>query len=131
MILFIDDDDFGMKPYRLALEEAGLNLLITASADEALSALNSESNRISLIILDVLMPSGSVFTDEETNGGLITGYRLLEKIRKSYSHIPILILSITNPSEMRSDYATDNVAFLSKQNTLPAELLAAVRERLP
>lgn len=129
MILFVDDDEFGMKPFRLAIEDAGLDLRFTDSLEVALELVNSESATIQLIILDVLMPCGAVFSNEETNGGLLTGYRLLEKIQKRRPDIPIIIFSITSPSDMKVEYASENLSFLSKQDTMPAELVAAIKEK--
>jgi CheY-like chemotaxis protein len=130
MILFIDDDTFGMKPYKLALEDANLHPIVVSTPDEALAVLQSDSTKIKLIILDVLMPTGSSLSPDDTNGGLATGYLLLERIRQGHAHIPIIVFSITSASDLKNEYVEDNVTFMNKQDTLPSELVSAVRRKL-
>ena len=126
MILLIDDDIFGMKPYRLALESAGFEVASAEDPDVALSALREHAEDLELIVLDVMMPSGQALKDEDVEQGLRTGRVLLSRIREEHADCPVIVLSITSVD----DFGVKDVEFLHKADTLPSELVEIVKETI-
>lgn len=127
MILLIDDDKFGMKPYIEELRDAGHNVQLAQDPDQALGVLKQRSGEIELIILDVLMPTGETLSESDTDAGLRTGERLLPVIMGDYDWIPVIVFSITGRGTWPK---TAGVRFLSKTETLPLELVRAVASTL-
>ena len=83
MIYFVDDDVNQMRAYRDELEEHGYEVKALRNADIALDHLEQAVD-IELIILDVMLgakeKSSSRFDAEDTEGFLITGLILLDKL---------------------------------------------------
>lgn len=99
-ILFVDDEfspdtttHYGsyMSYYKVALEKAGYEVADVRDTDEAIAV--AESRRFDLAILDVMMPPGDAFRDEDTYKGLMTGTFLARRIHEIAPEMPILFLS--------------------------------------
>ena len=128
MILFVDDDFRGMKPYHSALEEAGYKVRTAGSPDDALAIIEHEEQKVELVILDIFMPYGTRFGRGDTHGGLETGHRLLEYLQLHYPRCPVVVFSINNFTDLRTQYQGRNVFFLGKSDTLPSELVVFLGE---
>ena len=67
MILFIDDEKRYVRNYIEELEEIGFEVNYINNVVDALKFIKSEeSKKLEAVVLDVMMPSGEIFTDEET-----------------------------------------------------------------
>jgi CheY-like chemotaxis protein len=128
-ILFVDDDEFGMKPYRLALEDGGFTVLLAQDPDQAMTQLTAGASTIAAVILDVLMPSGELLKDQNVDHGLKTGLRMLSHIRELYPQLPVIIFSVTNNDDMISE-EPPLIDVLRKAETMPMDLVDLVRNRI-
>lgn len=97
-ILFVDDEfspdteaDLGsyMSYYVLALRDAGFSVELATTVDEAIALRREQS--FDLAILDVMMPPGEAFSDEDTMKGIRTGILLAGKLHEA--DLPIILLS--------------------------------------
>ena len=125
MILIIDDDVFGVSPYKFALEDAGFGVTVVGNPDDALRVLKTNRAEIELIVLDILMPSGQRLSDSETSAGLETGTVLFDLIRREFPSVPVVVFSITNSSGIKADHPTQLI--LHKEDTLPKDLVEIVK----
>ena len=100
-ILWIDDDGVLLESQKRQISDAGYQLSVVQTVDEAWKVLNAPGATFKGIILDVMMATGALLKDSETNGGLLTGERFLEEMNKAglLTRHPIFIYTITqNPS---------------------------------
>ncbi|MCD7892512.1 MAG: response regulator transcription factor [Erysipelotrichaceae bacterium] len=77
-ILVVDDDKNTRLFMRALLEAEGYNVILAANGKDALEQF--DSNHIDLMIVDIMMPH-------------MDGYELTDLVRKSYSELPILMVS--------------------------------------
>lgn len=127
MILFIDDDERGMRPFRQALELCGYSVRWAADPDSAIAAVEELGNNIRLVILDMLMPTGEALSPAETEAGLTTGTALYPLLRGAGYEGPVVVLSITS-TELRQGKDVD--AILRKRDTSPPDLCDFVNDLL-
>lgn len=79
-ILVVEDEEHVRKLLQRILEDAGYNVLMAGSGQEALDKLaQSENQEPQLILLDIMMPE-------------LNGFQVLERIRKR-SDIPVMMLT--------------------------------------
>ncbi len=98
MILFIDDDGpVYLKRYKEAVEARtghGVQWATGATTvEDALWWVRAERKQIKLVILDIAMAGGTVFPNEVTKGGKITGLLLYDRIRQLAPELPVLIFT--------------------------------------
>ncbi len=79
-ILVVDDNLQSLKMLRFLLDDEGYEALVAANAETARDLLESGSNPIHLVILDVMMPN-------------MGGFDLCSLIRKEGEGVPIIFLS--------------------------------------
>lgn len=75
-LIWVDDEPMWVEPYIDYLEESGYKVRFYLDADSA----DAEYDKLvdaKAIILDVMMPGGSLFTYTQTEGGQRTGLLLL------------------------------------------------------
>ena len=127
MILFVDDESRGIKNYVEELKLSGYEVTFKDDVDSAFGFLNENSDKIHLVILDVMMPPGKLLRDVDTDGGLRTGMRFHQKIRKIAPKLPIIIF--TNFSSEELEYEINQYEqskFLRKADYLPFELVEEI-----
>ncbi len=100
---------------RLALEEAGHELLVAEDGEVALELLESGA-RPALVVSDVAMPG-------------LDGLGLARAARKLAPGLPVLLLSGYSASTVAANLRQENIRFLAKPYTLE-DLRAAVAEAL-
>jgi PAS domain S-box-containing protein len=116
-ILVVEDEAPVRFMMRRSLEGAGYNVLDAGGAAEALDILARTSQRISLVLTDVVMPGQS-------------GRDLADRIAEMSPGIPILFTSGYTDGEIeRRGLLEPGAAFIQKPIT-PEALVQAVRERL-
>jgi CheY-like chemotaxis protein len=96
-ILFIDDERFFAKKYARELEKK-YELTLVNSASEGLAALQTD-NKISVLILDIQMPTPKDVDIYDTRNGIDTGIWLLKKYRSELIDKGMPIVILTNRKE--------------------------------
>lgn len=132
MILFIDDEKRYMENYVDELQRAGFTVDFRTDVDSGLAFLNQNKDRIRLLVLDLMMPPGNSFKNENTEMGLRTGVRFYENVRMESPDLMVVVL--TNVSDQRIMERFENEQhchFLRKEDYLPFEFAEEVMRILP
>ncbi len=120
-VLLVDDDPAFRKHTSVCLGDAGIEHEATASAEEALQALDSRGpDAYDVLLLDVEMPGR-------------TGWELLQEVRERGHDVPVIFLTVREALEERvkglelgaDDYLVKPCQF----EELRARLQAVVRRR--
>jgi CheY-like chemotaxis protein len=101
--------------------------------DSAFEYLLKNHSEVKLLILDVLMSSGAVTQNIDTEDGVKTGLRFLEKIREKFDpSIPVLIFTNTHISDNteKEIYEDLKATIRYKQDYLPFELAEKIQDIL-
>jgi DNA-binding response OmpR family regulator len=93
MIVFIDDEPEFISPFTDALTLSGFEVKIIADVDSAWTLVQDEKEKVDIVILDIMMPPGHLFNDEDTKHGLRTGLHFLGLMKELDERIPILCLT--------------------------------------
>lgn len=111
-ILIIEDDEFLQSMESKKLTEKGYNILPAINSENAFKFIKDGSNKIDLILLDLLLPG--------TNG-----FEILKQIREDekYSMVPIIIFSnLFNDEDIKKANTLGANEFLIKSNFTLDEL---------
>jgi CheY-like chemotaxis protein len=129
VILFVDDDKRYIKTYIEELRHCGYTVVHHDSVDKAINFINSESDEIELLILDIMMPSGSYFKDIDRENGLRTGCLLLKEIGSGIIEIcsPILVLTNVSANSLPIEYRK---FVLRKEDFTPEDLAKKIHQIL-
>jgi DNA-binding response OmpR family regulator len=73
MILFVDDERRRMQSYVEELRFSGYDVEFKSDVDDALIFFNENHEKLELLILDVMMPTGNSFDNQQADNGLRTG----------------------------------------------------------
>ena len=127
-VLFVDDDEFLIRPYIDAFDSAGFQTSHVETASQALRYL--ERNSPDIIVLDVMMSPGRDFGHRETAGGHETGIALAKRIRRS--HPDVFIFAFTSTVKVHDWFPQDpRFSVIRKSSApIPEDLLRQVRLRL-
>ena len=129
MILMIDDEKRTLDSYLDELQMSKFQVRSELSADAGFRFMEEHANELKLLILDVMMPSGGSFNEEETERGLTTGVRFYERVRASNEQLPIIILTNRVDAGIRRFFEKDpHCRFFEKEELLPFELADVVRD---
>ncbi len=93
MLLIVDDGKFEMQTIVEELELSGFEVVWKTDVDAALTFLKRNPQQIDLLILDIMMPAGRAFKDEDTQDGLRTGFHFYERARVMAPHLPIIMFT--------------------------------------
>jgi CheY-like chemotaxis protein len=128
-ILYIDDQigTEGLSSRTELMREAGIDVVEVQRVEDVLPALRTHKDRIDLIIVDMIMPYGSRYTSQETEGGVITGRKVVEDIRRVDSEVPIMFLSISRQRPSRKFMERHRVNAYIEKPILALELIELVR----
>ncbi len=132
MILFIDDEKRYVKNYIEALEEVGFEVNYINNVGDALEFIKSEeSKKIELIVLDVMMPSGKIFTNEETDEGLNTGIGFYKKFRDNFPNTKVFMLTNVTRENVREFFEGQKDCFFDrKDDIMPVGFAKKVKDIL-
>lgn len=103
-ILAVDDEPVNLKVVKAILSEGPYEIVMARSGAEALELLSDKSNRIGLVILDVMMPG-------------MSGYEACRQIRETYglSELPVLLTTVRNEmDDLMQGFAAGANDFLTK-----------------
>lgn len=132
MILFIDDERKYIKGYIEELEYLGFKVRHINEIKESLAFINSaESEEIDLLVLDVMMPLGEDFIDEEDEN-LDNGIKVYEEFRKRFPTKKIFVLTNVTRQYIVDYFERDaNCNFIRKDDeVLPVEFAKLIQEEL-
>jgi len=110
-ILIVEDEEALREIFKDELSESGYNVLTSAEARDCFIKLST--NKVDLLILDVKLPD-------------LSGLELLEKIRKKYPDLPIIMA--TAYDSFRTDFSVW-VANVSDYIVKPIDL-AVLKEKI-
>jgi CheY-like chemotaxis protein len=129
MILFIDDDIRYIKSYIEELRYCGYEVVHQNSVDKAIDFVLDRMEDIDLLLLDIMMPPGKLFENQDTFYGLRTGLLFLKEIKKmSLNHVfPIMIF--TNVSANNLPNETRGLV-LRKEEYSPSDLVKIIQKTL-
>ncbi|MBW4478664.1 MAG: response regulator [Tolypothrix brevis GSE-NOS-MK-07-07A] len=131
MILFVDDERRRMDSYVQDLILSGHEIEFKSDVDSALEFFVDNQTQIKLLILDIMMPTGESFDDDQTHYGLRTGIAFYQKIREQNPSLPTIIFTNVSDENLAEEISRgSNVLFCQKDNFLPFELEKEVRKIL-
>jgi len=97
MILFVDNEKEYVENVISEAESLGLEVRFCGDVDEALAVLSSAGASIEAIVLDVMMPHGASFSGSDTGDNMVTGLKLLTRIREKGVAVPVVLLTSLEP----------------------------------
>ncbi|MEH2254723.1 response regulator [Nostoc sp.] len=131
MILFVDDERRRMDSYVQDLVLSGHEVEFKSDVDSALKFFVDNQTQIKLLILDIMMPTGNSFDEDQTHYGLRTGIAFYQKIREQNPSLPTIIFTNVSDENLAEEISRDSsVLFCQKDNFLPFELEKEVRKIL-
>lgn len=127
MILCLDDENRIGYNYFEELRLSGHEISFHMDVDSAFNFFNKNYSKIELIILDIMMPSGHIFRNEETEFGLRTGILFYEKVRQKTEDLPVIFLTNVKDEQIVESFINQqNCFYFIKENYLPSELVDEV-----
>ena len=131
MILFVDDEPRGAKHYTVEFDEAHLDYVHKTNVDEAWEFFQEKGDQTKLLILDIMMPSGKLLENEDTDSGFSTGILFYEMIRKSKPDLPVIILTNVNEDDVIERFKdAANCSLYQKIDMPPHELVEEIKSIL-
>ncbi len=116
-ILLVDDEDFVRDLGKRILERSGYRVHVATNGKEALRVYKQERDKISLVILDLIMPE-------------MGGTKCLEELLKIAPHVKVIIASgYAADGQMQETIESSAKAFVSKPYDIRG-LLRTVRQVL-
>jgi CheY-like chemotaxis protein len=115
-ILLVDDEDSIRGLMRSYFEREGYQVLEARNAEEAESIADAHSDRIDILVTDMVMPG-------------MSGMQLAERLRHGWPQMKTLFVSGYQPDRFEVDWAPDSGDLLAKPFLAP-ELLRRVRALL-
>ena len=88
-ILVVDDEEHLAVGIKFNLEAEGFQVTVATSGPEAFDAVDSASDDVDLIVLDLMLPG-------------MSGYEICEQLREAGHEMPVLMLSARTLSEDRT-----------------------------
>jgi CheY-like chemotaxis protein len=129
MILFVDDERRRMQSYVEELKLSGYEVEFKSDVDDALIFFEENKEKLDLLILDVMMPTGNSFNNQYADDGLRTGICFHEKVRHQNQSIPIIIFTNT-PVNESFDTESGKTFVFQKDMLLPFDLTNKVNHIL-
>lgn len=113
-LLLIDDDAFLRDMYVTKFEEAGHEVSVAASGDEALAHIEDES--FDIILMDMIMPG-------------VSGVELISAIRKFDTAKDAKCIVLSNQGEQEdidAAHAAGAVGYIVKAESIPSQVVTKV-----
>jgi DNA-binding NtrC family response regulator len=111
MILIVDDEDIVLESCRRVLEADGFEVMLASSAEAALEIMG---HRLPVaLLMDIKMPERD-------------GIYLMERIRKKWLEIPVIVMTGYPTSETIAEAAMMGAATLISKPFTPDELVETV-----
>jgi DNA-binding NtrC family response regulator len=131
MILFIDDEKREMESFVIELKLSGFDVNFIKNVDDAWNYLTSNPEEVKLMILDIMMPAGNKFKDDDIHNGLRTGVRFFDEMRVQFPNLPIIIFTnVSDPNVVKKFEHENMCRYFSKPNLLPDQLVDEIKSFL-
>ena len=132
--LIVDDEHLAMRGYVNELKAAAFDVKQCFDPDKSLKYVRDHYFSIIAIVLDIMLPAGERFRNENTMNGLITGLHLYRDLKSRCPRVPFLFLTNV-PNDVLSDILDrfDDVPremVVHKMECKPAELVRMLRNLL-
>ena len=129
-VLFIDDDRVPSGFYASALQEEGLIVERSFDIDHAWTLVDCD--KLDVVVLDIMMPGGTRYSDHQTRDGLLTGLFFEDDLEEKCPELPIIALTnVTNGSTLKQMGARHSVVSVKlKPESPPDEFAIYVRNFL-
>src|SRR3989344_9069379 len=117
-ILLVDDDEFLLDMYALKFKEAGFDIDVATSGEDALNKLQKGSYGI--MLLDIVMP-------------ILDGFEVLAKIKRDNiaSSVPVIVLSnLGQKEDIDRGIALGAKDYVIKAHFTPSEVVEKVKSVL-
>lgn len=108
-ILFVDDEPWYHEAIRFTLESKGYECLSVTDMTSALDAMAGDE--FSLVVTDIMMPSGKAFPDVDSQE---TGIHLIKKLRADWPRTAVVCLSVIGDSAKIREVRNLGVTYLRK-----------------
>lgn len=117
-ILLVEDDQMIIEMYKLKLEEAGYEVLVTEKGSEAIEIAKKDQPK--LILLDIILPE-------------IDGFAILQSIKSESETKAIPVILLTNLSQESDQQKGTQLGadgyFVKAQHT-PSDILTEIKKLL-
>jgi CheY-like chemotaxis protein len=131
MILFVDDDMIYIQDY---LDELSDDYAVhhENSIDKAFEFIIENSQRIKLLVLDMMIPSGNLLKDKDNDNGRRTGRLFIEELKKKIdlTLFPIVFFTHVNIQNLHSEVGGIYFQKLQKEDFTPYQFSLKVIEIL-
>lgn len=114
-ILVVDDEDIVLESCQAVFELEGFEVMLVPSADKAIEAMKNDN--FALLLIDVKMPKHD-------------GMYLMEKIKKQWPNIPIIVMSGYCTTETINEAFRMGAANFIAKPFEPDELVKTVRNTM-
>jgi CheY-like chemotaxis protein len=124
-VVLIDEDKFALSFYEDAIRSGGFALRHCYTVESALEVVGRE--KPDLIVLDVMMPPGRTYSEDESRHGLWTGVLLHEDLQRLAPGVPIIVLTNCSSREILSALQDKpKTKVLSKAECPPVALVEVI-----
>jgi DNA-binding NtrC family response regulator len=106
-----------LEAARQILSSAGYTILTAQNGDEALRVLKANSDKVSLVLSDIVMPH-------------MSGRELLERARELWPDLPVVLMTGYADPRVVTDASVLAASALVEKPFKPATLLSVIRELL-
>lgn len=129
LVLLIDDDVLPMEFHVRALRSEGFEVEQRLDPDSALEFVREAHDRISAVILDIMMRPGESYKDVDTREGLMTGVALYRDLRELCPDVPVVVLTnVANEETLRRFEEGPKLKVVQKLHYTPFKLVDLIRE---
>lgn len=126
MILFVDNEEARTRPWVDELREAGLQVEVLSSADDARRELDADEPP-QCVVLDLMIPADGEVPDRETAYGTRTGLWLLQRFRKTHAQIPVVVLTNVDDPGVEEAVVDLDAVYRRKRECGPTRLVKLIR----
>ena len=120
-VLFVDDDGDIAIRYQHAIERAGCWVKFCDTVQEALEVAHRGVDQFDVVILDVMLPWGTRYTEAETDGGLNTGALLYRDLYHYYPEAHFVVLTAYSHSQVPPGLKHSRVRVCNKGEYRPSK----------
>ena len=128
MILAIDDEEHYIKSYIEELQLSGLSVMVRSSVDSAAEFLDRNKTDVELCIMDIMIPAGKLFRDQDTRFGRRTGFLFYDYIRQRNPFLPVVILTNVTAPDVDAKFGNERLCWwFRKDQCLPFEFVLHIQ----
>lgn len=128
MILAIDDEEHYIKSYIDELQLSGFSVVVRSGIDSGAEFIDRNKTDVQLCILDIMIPPGKLFRDQETRLGRRTGFLFYDYIRQRNPILPVVILTNVTAPDVETKFGNERLCWwFRKDQCLPFEFVLQIQ----